>query len=243
MSLDQINESDEVYNTEKPAKKSWSMVVSSAVPSKPKLADIMEEQEKNALDSTKSNDLSVYNVNAQEDEDFLLALKLQSDPLTYSETSGQELEDYMLCQAIAAIEQDEAAQSIHNDRASSSNDTLAYSKIKVRSVYDGGEMTQKMAYANVTSSAWRAAVQLEKNTQLHEPEKLSDMQRHDPLLNSLKVSEQLTEYDGVGDLSGLGLMVNKSTAIPVKNFIDKQNKPRRIIGNKKDTMGSPSVSK
>jgi hypothetical protein len=190
----------------------------------------------------------------QEKDDFEMALKLQQEdgvPMLFPEVVGidSESEDFMLAQAIQTIEENEA-RHFHTISTSSRNeDSLAFSKINVQSAYLSGQQSiydNSSAYSGngVKSSAWHEAISLHRKIEQTEPEKYDQIAKHEPLLRDLKASEIMSEIDGVGDLSGRGLMVQKNVLIPVRTFADKQQsqKARKQLQKGKNNSQNGSIS-
>ncbi len=103
------------------------------------------------------------------------------------------------------------------------SDSLRYSKIVVRSQHVAENMVTSKPLP-VTSSTYSSACQQERKVQYLDDHQYKVLVKHDPLLNALSNSERLSELEGVGDLTGNGLLVNKTVSCSLRRFIQAQEK-------------------
>ncbi len=116
-------------------------------------------------------------------------------------------------------------------------DSLRYSKIVVRSQHVE-ERTLSSKPLPVTSSAYSSACQQERKVQYLDDHQYKVLVKHDPLLNALSNSERLSELEGVGDLTGNGLLVNKTVSCSLRSFIQAQGKVSKRSSSKKTNISN-----
>jgi hypothetical protein len=169
-----------------------------------KLTDIMSEQ---AIEKETMEDGGLT--------DYELALKLQF------EDEFIESDDLELVHALSAI--DEFTLTCPLSQAAI-DPSLKYSKITVKSQYESNDSQKKKPL--IVSSSFNEAVHQVRKVEHLDEARLNYITTHDPLLSALSTSESLTEWEGVGDLSGSGLLVNKKVAHPLRSFMQHQQKQK-----------------
>lgn len=157
-------------------------------------------------------------------------------------TTDECVDDQTLAQMLQQMENEDSAASyeanLSRDQKSQSEQNK-YSKISVVSRYDTSTTTLNRSYVgpNIVSSGYHEAMLRESQmnsvgvdsqyssmfkggvTMLPDGNFIS---KHDSLLNSLSNSVKLTEIDGVGDLSGNGLLVGNSVANSIRSSAQKK---------------------
>lgn len=117
-------------------------------------------------------------------------------------------------------------------------DQNKFSKISVTSRYDSSSLAaSRYKTSSIKSSDYNEAMFKENQLNLVGVDKSTSemfkggvtmlpngsfISKHDPLLNSLKNAEKLSEYEGVGDLSGGGLLINNSVANSIRSYSVQQ---------------------
>lgn len=173
-------------------------------------------------------------------DDYELALKLQREEDMINGTVDSESQDLLFAQLLQAQE-DQAIRSSQIVHA----DTMRFEKVELRTEFET-MMNDSIvpSNSNVNSSSYHAAILLEKNLEITKPERMAEYSRHNPLLRSLNASKALSELEGVGDLTGAGLLISKNVGNSVRQFVHKQNanfkKPSKIQQQKQ--LGQPPYS-
>ena len=207
----------------------WGNPTFTTVPTTPlSLKSIIEEQK-----STKPSFHGIEEANLTTDE-----YEFQHSDYSTSEC----FDDHTLAKMLQQLENEdsaasyEATLSLDQKRQSEQN---KFSKISVVSRYDSSTMPQTRAHIgpSVVSSDYHEAMLRESQmnsvgvdsyncsmfkggvTMLPDGNFIS---KHDSLLNSLSNSIKLTEIDGVGDLSGCGLLVGNSVANSIRSSAQKK---------------------
>lgn len=171
------------------------------------LIDIMSEQK--AEDFLTEDNL----------DDYELALKLQFEEDLMNSSANQEVEDRLFAELLQHRE-----DSSGPSKYPLPTDTARFDKVEIRRFDDDFySESSTVPTSTINSSAYHAAVMLEKNLELSKPERLEGYARHDPLLRSLNTSKALSELEGVGDLTGDGLLVNKDVGNSIRQFVQKNN--------------------
>lgn len=151
-------------------------------------------------------------------------------------------DDLKLAQLLQQLENDDSLSSYEekmlHDR-SKCLDQNSFSKISVVSRYSSSSTNQNRVYqgSRIRSSDYYEATHRENQlnsvgvdssntamfrggvTMLPDGEFVS---KHDSLLNSLSNSVKLTEIDGVGDLSGAGILIGNSVANSIRSSAQKK---------------------
>lgn len=193
----------------------WKKAPTTACPDHTvKLADIMSEEviAKEFPDQIIKTEQPILS-------DYELALKLQEED-DFHYLTDQEKEDQMLAEYMQAIELAEQASKSQPQ----ASDSLVFEKITTKSPYalHDTEPSVNITQPIVNSTAFHEATTLERKVDTLQPENKSYLMKVDPVLNTLATSQSLSEYEGVGDLTGKGLVVQKNVAAPIKAFIQKQ---------------------
>jgi hypothetical protein len=206
----------------------WGNQTITNVPAPLSLKSIIEEQK-----LTKSSNSDT------EDADFT------ADEFEYQNeeyTTDDCVDDQTLARMLQQMENEDSAASyeanLSQDQKRQSEQNK-YSKISVVSRYDTSTTTLNRSYVgpNIVSSGYHEAMLRESQmnsvgvdsqyssmfkggvTMLPDGNFIS---KHDSLLNSLSNSVKLTEIDGVGDLSGNGLLVGNSVANSIRSSAQKK---------------------
>ena len=151
-------------------------------------------------------------------------------------------DDFKLAQLLQQIENEDSSSTYEGMLAREKMkhpDQNVFSKISVISRYDSSTATQKHSYhgSNVKSSDFNEALFRESQltsagvcnsnsnmfkggvTMLPDGNFVS---KHDKLLNSLSNSVKLSEIEGVGDLSGRGILIGNSVANSIRSSAQKK---------------------
>ena len=151
-------------------------------------------------------------------------------------------DDFKLAQLLQQIENEDATSSYESMLSHENKkhpDQNIFSKISVVSRYDSSSTKQRHVYheSNVKSSDFHEAIYRDNqlstlgvehsNSQMFKGgvTMLPDGQfvsKHDSLLNSLSNSVKLSEIEGVGDLSGQGLLIGNSVANSIRSAAQKR---------------------
>ena len=207
----------------------WGNPAVATVPTTPlSLKSIIEEQK-----STKPSFHGIEEANLTTDE-----YEFQHSDYSTSEC----FDDHTLAKMLQQLENEDSAASyeanLSQDQKRQSEQNK-YSKISVVSRYDTSTTTLNRSYVgpNIVSSGYHEAMLRESQmnsvgvdsqyssmfkggvTMLPDGNFIS---KHDSLLNSLSNSVKLTEIDGVGDLSGNGLLVGNSVANSIRSSAQKK---------------------
>lgn len=150
--------------------------------------------------------------------------------------------DAKLAQLLQQLENEDSSQCYENSISQAQKrhpDQNLFSKISVVSRYDSSKTNQNRIHSasSVCSSDYEEAMHRESQmnsvgvdssnssmfkggvTMLPDGNFVS---KHDCLLNSLSNSVKLTEIDGVGDLSGAGLLIGNSVANSIRSSAQKK---------------------
>ena len=150
--------------------------------------------------------------------------------------------DAKLAQLLQQLENEDSSLSYENSISQAQRrhpDQNLFSKISVVSRYDSSTTNQNRTYSSssVCSSDYEKAMHRESqmnsvgvdssNTSMFKGgvTMLPDgnfVSKHDCLLNSLSNSVKLTEFDGMGDLSGAGLLIGNSVANSIRSSAQKK---------------------
>lgn len=206
----------------------WGNQTMTNVPAPLSLKSIIEEQQ-----LTKSSNSDTEEADFMADE-----FEIQSEDYTTDEC----VDDQTLARMLQQMENEDSAASyeanLSQDQKRQSEQNK-YSKISVVSRYDTSTTTLNRSYVgpNIVSSGYHEAMLRESQmnsvgvdsqyssmfkggvTMLPDGNFIS---KHDSLLNSLSNSVKLTEIDGVGDLSGNGLLVGNSVANSIRSSAQKK---------------------
>jgi hypothetical protein len=146
--------------------------------------------------------------------DYEIALRLQQQE---NESFAERIdEDLAFAQFLQSQEDDSQRRR--------PDDSLSFSKIVTRSAFatdDSNVVSGCRPF--VGSSSYAQAVQQDRKVEHLSQTHYQHLVKHDSLLSALSNSESLSELNGVGDLTGQGLIVNKSVAQPLRTFIRKQS--------------------
>jgi hypothetical protein len=150
--------------------------------------------------------------------------------------------DAKLARLLQQLENEDSSLSYENSISQGQKrhpDQNLFSKISVVSRYDSSTTSQNRAYStsSVCSSDYEEAVHRESQmNSVGVDSSISSMfkggvtmlpdgnfvSKHDCLLNSLSNSVKLTEIDGMGDLSGAGLLIGNSVANSIRSSAQKK---------------------
>jgi hypothetical protein len=194
----------------------WGKSTTASATSKVALSDVMSEQRAEAFLTEDNYD------------DYELALRLQREEDMINGSLDSETQDRLFAELLQAQE-----DQVMRTGQSVPSDTMRFQKVELKTEYETLlDDSFVPSNSNVNSSSYHAAILLEKNLEITKPDRLAEYSRHDPLLRSLNASKALSELEGVGDLTGEGLLVNKDVGNTVRRFVHKQNanakKPSKI---------------
>ena len=206
----------------------WGNQTVTNVPTPYSLKSIIEEQK-----------LTKPSIPCIEEVDFTV----DESQIHHSDYSTSEcIDDHTLARMLQQMENEDSAASyeapLSQDQKSQSEQNK-FSKISVVSRYDSSTTPHNRAHigSNIVSSDYHEAMLRESQmnsvgvdsynfsmfkggvTMLPDGNFIS---KHDSLLNSLSNSIKLTEIDGVGDLSGSGLLVGNSVANSIRSSAQKK---------------------
>ena len=151
-------------------------------------------------------------------------------------------DDFKLAQLLQQFENEDVSESneaMLRQENKRNHDQNVFSKISVISRYDTSPSQQKHSYhtSNVQSSGFKEAIYRENQLQTIGVDSgnsnmfkggvtmLPDghfVSKHDSLLNSLSNSVKLSEIEGVGDLSGRGILIGNSVANSIRSSAQKR---------------------
>lgn len=157
-------------------------------------------------------------------------------------TTTECSDDFKLAQLLQQLENEDASSSyeamIHQENKRHPDQNV-YSKISVISRYDTSISENKHSYtvSNVRSSGFNDAIHRENQLNSVGVDNSSSnmfkggvtmlpdgnfVSKHDSLLNSLSNSIKLSEIEGVGDLSGRGILIGNSVANSIRSSAQKR---------------------
>ena len=151
-------------------------------------------------------------------------------------------DDFKLAQLLQQFENEDVSASneaMLRQENKRNHDQNVFSKISVISRYNSSPSQQKHSYhvSNVQSSGFNEAIHRENQLQTIGVDSSSSnmfkggvtmlpdghfVSKHDSLLNSLSNSVKLSEIEGVGDLSGRGILIGNSVANSIRSSAQRR---------------------
>lgn len=176
------------------------------------------------------------------DEDYARHLQaIEMAEVQVPVASAEDAEDRLLAQYLQAQETSE-----YMDRVTSQNRTQRCGnpneKVQLQPLEALLLPSDALPAARVHSSGWQEAQRLERQAMQklasgngwESHNNVPTYMRHEPLLTALRATEGACELDGVGDLTGDRLLLNKALAQELRSFDKKQRKLQSAKGKDKD---------
>lgn len=186
--------------------------------------EIVKEQEV-VDDSVIIEECNVHSSEDLNDEQLALAISLsleQSGVIRDNDSSN----DAALALCLQQLEDDECM--VQQPSCAEAASRQPHKKISVVHQHmlldDFSPISQRFSQDKIHSNAWTAAVALEKKALEKGQEKVDIYSRHEPLMQSLQTSQNLTELDGAGDLYGGRILVSKDVGQGFRTFVRKEEK-------------------